>query len=158
MTDYIALVQGLTQPTLALVTLNSEAKLNKKDVETKTIPNPYTNVRKVSTMLVELAPKYEKAVNDQREAEGKEQDFVSGARTWGINLGNGIVENNGKFYISAILKESKETRYLIDGEVVAKADLEKFMPKKKSGNNQGLEEAVRFMSLSVENIESLEIQ
>ena len=153
----IETVKALTQPTLALVTTNTVAKLNKKDVETKTIANPYTEVRKISTMLVELAPKYEKAVNDQREAEGKEQNFEASDRKWGTNLGNGIVDNNGKLYISMILKESKGTMYMVDGKEIQKSDIEKFMPKSKPSTNQGIENEVKFLTITAENIASLEI-
>jgi len=157
--DYVETVKALTKPTLAIITTNTEVKLNKKDVETKTIENPYIGTRKLAKMIVELAPQYEKAVNDQRETEGKEKTFEAGARAWGTNLGNGVVDNNGKLYISCILKESQGKSFMFESEPIEESTIDPWMPKKKpsSTNNQGVEEAVKFMTISVDNITSLEI-
>lgn len=157
--NFIETVKSLSGPTLALITTRTEVKMNKKDVATKTEANPYLGATKLSTLLVELAPKYEKTVNDQREAEGKAADFEVSERAWGTNVGNGIVENKGKFYISYILKESKSKskEFFFNDEEIEFSLLESFIPKKKPDVNPVTEKAITFSSVSVENIVSMEL-
>ena len=66
--------------TRAVVVTRTPVKMNKKDVATKEIPNPFTEVFKVQTIEVELNADYEQKVNDQRLLEGIAQDFVAGSR------------------------------------------------------------------------------
>ena len=154
---FVDAVKELTAPTLAKVVINTEVKMNKKDVETKAIPNPYIGARKFSVMNVTLNPKYETAVNDQREAEGKEQDFKASARAWGVNIGNGLVDNNGKLYISMIVEKTIDVYYEFEGELIEKSKLEPFMPKVKPSTNQGLEKTVTYLTVAAENIVSMEL-
>lgn len=131
--------------------------MNKKDVATKTIANPYLDAVKITTMIVELAPKYEEAVNEQRSAEGKATDFESSSRKWGTSLGNGIVENNDKLYVSFIAKEHVLTTYMLADQIIQKSELEPFMPKKKDSGTQNLDSEVVFRTIAVENIMELEL-
>lgn len=153
--DTISKLQG---PTLARMISRTEVKMNKKDVATKSNPNPYIGAVKITTQIVELAPKYEAAVNEQRESEGKEADFQASARKWGVNIGNGIVEKEGKFYVSFIAKEHVLNSYLFGDQVISKEDLDPYIPAKKPGSGvQGVENAIAFRSIAAENIMSLEI-
>lgn len=155
--EIIDTIAKLDKPTLARMITRTEVKMNKKDVATKSIPNPYVGAVKVTTQIVELAPKYEAAVNEQREAEGKEADFQASARKWGTNLGNGLVENNGKIYVSFIAKEHVLNSYLFGDKVIEKSELDAFIPPKKPNDKQGVESAITFRNISAENIMSLEI-
>ena len=155
--SFIETIKNLTEPTLAMIKTETEVKMNKKDVETKKEANPYLGAKKKSTLLVVLNPKYEKAVNDQREAEGKDTDFEATSRKWGTNIGNGIVDNNGKLYVSYILKESKDTEYFFDEMPIAKSLLSPYIPKAKPNTNQGVDESVKFMTIALENIKEMEI-
>lgn len=156
-TNYVEAVKALEKPTLARMITRTEVKMNKKDVATKTIANPYVGAVKITTMIVELAPHYESAVNEQRVVENKEADFEASSRKWGTSLGNGIIENNNKLYVSFIAKEHVLTNYMLDDQIIDKSELEPFMPKKKDSGTQNLDNAVVFRTIAVENIMELEI-
>jgi len=156
-TNFVETIQALTAPTTARLITRTEVKMNKKDVATKSIANPYLGAVKITTMIVELAPQYESAVNEQRTAENKEADFEASSRKWGTSIGNGIVENNGKLYVSFIAKEHVLTNYMLGDQIIDKSELEPFMPKKKDSGTQNLENAVVFRTIAAENIMELEI-
>lgn len=157
MQNIIDAIKTLEEPTLARITTNTVVKLNKRDVATKTIANPYDEIRKVQVRIVELNPKYEKAVNAQREAEGKTADFESQERKWGTNLGNGIVDKNGKLYVSVILKDTESTSYLYQDAPIDKAEFVAYEPVSKPSTNQGIEDVVMFMTFAAENITAWEL-
>ena len=152
-------IQALTGPTKARITIDTEVKMNKKDVETKKIANPYMGARKIVEMIVTLAPQYEAAVNEARESEGKETDFEAGARKWGDNLGNGIVQKGDKLYVSFIAESVESTSYFMDGTEISKDLLKPYMPIKKVDptKGQGVENVVQFRTVSLENIAFLEV-
>lgn len=156
-THYVEAIRELTKPTLARMITRTAVKMNKRDVETKSIENPYIGAVKITTQLVELAPQYDRAVNDQRVIENKESDFESSSRKWGQNLGNGIVENNNKLYVSFIAKEHVMTNYMLDDVIIEKSELLKFMPKPKASSTQNVDSEVVFRTIAVENIMELEI-
>ena len=157
MNNIIDLVKSLTAPTEAIITIKTEVKMNKKDVETKTEVNPYIGATKMSTIRVILNPDYEKKVNDQREAEGKEADFEASDRKWGDSIGNGIIEKNGKLYVSYIQTETIHDSYWFDAKEIEYSKLSPFVPVKKSYETQGLEQEVQFRIVSLDSIEVLKL-
>ena len=114
--------------------------------------NPYLGATKIAKVRVILNPDYQKQVNDQREAEGKEADFEASERKWGNSLGNGIIEKNGNLYVSYIHVETLETKYFFDGAKIEYSKLKPFVPVKKSTGNQGVDKEVQFRMVAVENI------
>jgi hypothetical protein len=155
--NMIELIKSLEGPTKARITTVTDVKMNKKDVATKSKLNPYLGAQKKSVQIVMLAPEYERAVNDQLQSEGKEENFTSQSRTWGTNIGNGLVEHSGKFYVSYMPVEHVSTEYLLDGEPIQKSLLEEFIPAVKSSGNQGTDSVVIFRSVQVSNIVELDI-
>jgi hypothetical protein len=145
--EIIGLIKNLTAPTEFVLTIKTEVKMNKKDVETKTEANPYIGASKIAKVRVILNPDYQKQVNAQRQEENKEADFEASERKWGTSLGNGIIEKNGNLYV-----ETLKTNYLFDGEEIEYSKLNPFVPVKKSSGNQGIEKEVQFRVVSVENI------
>ena len=154
---FIELIKNLTGPTKAVIITRTEVKMNKNDTLTKTIKNPYLGTVKITTMVVDLNPQYEKTVNEQLSLEGKEQDFEVSSRKWGENIGNGIIEKNGKQYVSFIPKKHVLTTYMNGNVIIDKNDLDPFMPKGKSINKQGTENSVLFRNVSLENICTIEL-
>jgi hypothetical protein len=150
--EIIGLIKNLTAPTEFVLTIKTEVKMNKKDVETKTEANPYIGASKIAKVRVILNPDYQKQVNAQRQEENKEADFEASERKWGTSLGNGIIEKNGNLYVSYIHVETLKTNYLFDGEEIEYSKLNPFVPVKKSSGNQGIEKEVQFRVVSVENI------
>ena len=154
---FVELIKNLDRPTLAKIITRTDVKMNKKDVLTKTIQNPYIGVVKVTTQIVELNPQYEKSVNEQLSIENKEQNFEVNSRKWGQNIGNGLIENNGKLYVSFIPKQHILNTYMLADKIIDKAEFESFIPNKKENNNQGTENTVLFRTISLENICTIEL-
>ena len=154
---FVKLIKGLNKPTLAKIITRTEVKMNKKDIDTKSKQNPYSGAVKVTTQIVELNPQYEQAVNEQLKQEEKPQDFEASSRKWGQNIGNGLVENNGKLYVSFIPKEHILNTYMFGNTIIDKSELDPFIPKKKDINSQGTETSVLFRTISIENICTIEL-
>lgn len=135
-------------------------KMNKKDVETKTIPNPYSNVFKVSAFNGEVNFDYEDKVNDARFLEGKSQDFQAGAAVNGLEyVSKALSQKDGTYYIK-IVPEKK----LIDpiyekdtGEKIDYKDIKPFIPIYKKPEGQDLEKPVPFRSFKLESIIHMKI-
>lgn len=143
--------------TTAKIIIRTQVRANKKDVLTKTINNPFSNVTKVSTLIVELDPHYEAAVNAQRVIENKETDFVAANRVWGKAVGDGTVVHAGKEYVSFIAKEHVLTTYLNGAEIIGKDDIAPFIPTKKEGVRQDVAAPVAYRTVLAENIIAVEI-
>ena len=154
---FVKLIKNLDKPTMAKIITRTEVKMNKKDIKTKTIQNPYVGAVKVTTQIVELNPQYEKTVNEQLTTENKESDFEASSRKWGQNIGNGLVENNGKMYVSFIPKKHILNTYMLGDKIIEKTELDSFIPIKKDKNDQGTETPVLFRTISLENICTIEL-
>lgn len=143
--------------TTAKIIIRTAVRANKKDVLTKTINNPFSNLVKVSTLIVELDPSYEAAVNAQRAAEGKSTDFVAESRVWGKNNGDGTATHEGKTYVNFIAKEHILTTYLDGAKIVDAAAVKPFLPIKKEGTRQEVTAPIAYRSVLAENIMAVEI-
>lgn len=157
MTDLISYIQSLTAEAAIIIVTETEVKMNKKDVETKKTPNPYISAIKKASQIVKVNPDYQREVNDQRNEEGKDADFEASSRKWGVSLGNGILEKNGKIYVSYIPVKTIESSYEFNGEAIEYSELKKFIPEKKSSGNQGIENQVQFRVIAIENIKSFKV-
>lgn len=143
------LIQTLTNNDVpALIKMTTVVKLNKKDVATKTEPNPYTEVTKTSVLKVLLNPAYEKAVQDATN----NPEFQASERKWGENIGNGLVDKDGEIYVSFIAVETVSSEYFADGSPVEYSQIKPFVPVKKDSGNP-----VAFRSVKLSNISSIEL-
>lgn len=152
-------LQVIDNPTEATIVTKTLLKMNKKDVATKSKPNPYGNVWKIQTKRVVLNPKYEQAVNEQRAVEDKSEDFVAKERKWGVPIGSGMLMKDGSFYLKMIVKSVENALYafvqtdpndvshLVDYEL-----LRPFVPGQSAPKSQGVDEAVKFCSVGMENV------
>lgn len=132
MNNIINLCKSLTNQQEAIIHTVTEVKMNKKDVATKTVSNPYLGATRKSLTKVLLNPQYEKMVNDSREANGEPRDFVAGERPWGVNIGNGLVEHNEQLYVSYVVLENiPGSTYEFEGKPIEYELLKPFVPVKK---------------------------
>lgn len=143
---------------VVLSTLTS-VKMNKKDVETKTIPNPFTEVFKESKVVVLLNASYEKMVNEQRDSEGKETDFVAAGMKYGNMVGAALLENNGQFYVKCIeLEKVGESTYIDSDKNPVEYDaIKPFIPVKKPSEHQGTEKEIKARNFKLESIVAYEV-
>lgn len=153
MSQTIELIKSLTNKNVqAILSTKTVVKMNKKDVATKTEANPYGEIIKTTTDIVYLNPEYQNAV---REATG-DQTFEAGERTWGENIGNGIVQKGDDLYVSYILKEQlHHTAYVHNGEFIEKSEFERFLPVKKI--TEGSTTDVGFRNVKLSNILDLKL-
>jgi hypothetical protein len=132
-------------------------------VEMRKTGNPYVghDVTKTTSLTGQFGGDYENWVNNQREREGKSADFDAASRTWGENLGKGIILNpkTGEVSIQLIMTNApSDTVYRIDGEQVDKTVLEPFLPVKKvNKENQGTDKTVVVRTLRTDRIKVLRV-
>lgn len=144
--------------TKAMLYTSTVVKMNKKDVATKTIKNPYEKIFKTNCMLVTLNDSYEERVNQKLESEGKPADFKAEAMSYGGMIGNALLEHNGQKYVKCILEESigKPTYSLEDGTVIAYDEFAQFVPLPPVAKNDD-KPTVPVRNLKLESIIGFEI-
>lgn len=155
----IDFIGKLTGPTRAVLKSKTSVKLNKKDVETKSIPNPHGDVFKIQEVEVELNAKYEDAVNNARLLEGKQQDFKAGSARWGEFLNNSVLRKDDGLYVKVIEigKIGTPTYITDDGEILSEDAIAPFMPVKKGSVKQDVEDQVKVKMFKVSSIRELRI-
>lgn len=149
------------QNTKVVLYTKTLVKMNKKDVETKSIPNTFGDVYKNSTVLVTMNSSYEDRVNETRIFEGKTSDFVAQEMKYGKMVGNALLENNDQLYIKCI-EESKlgESVYtLANGEVIPYTEIKPFIPASKSKSvSQDIENEVKVRNFKLSSIIGFEVK
>lgn len=139
------------------LTIKTEPKLLKKNRETGE-PCPFHNVTRISERVVMLGCNYGNCVNNQRDREGLETDFVP-QQLW--NGKGQHVEGHpfliqhvdtGKKYIAVKNQKNGSECYHADGKIVDIKTLSNFMPKSGEGNTQGVESPVNWRVISLDNI------
>jgi hypothetical protein len=117
-------------------------------------------IEKEMVYNVQLNCNYQNSVNNRREKEGQERDFIS-KENWfekqfdGFN--GSIVKHKkvDKFYLMFICKDTKLVNYYVDGNIatVEQMDIIKnFKPKQSKPLNQGIEDNVIVRTISLDNI------
>ena len=122
--------------------------------------NPYKSsvVTKTTSLTAQFGTDYQNKVNKQLTKEGKEADFEAGQRSWGENLGKGIIlnEKTGEISVQLISDSAPaEVVYRIDGQVVDKTVLEPFIPVKKPSGNQGTDKEIVPRAYRIDRIKAL---
>jgi len=133
--------------------------LRKKDCATKTVENPYTTVRKLYKRKVQLNPVYEQAVNEQRINEGVVEEFHGSKHRWAETINKTFKIKDDQVYLSMIITEELLGPFYFGISVpnnpaflIPNADIERFVPKTNTAQYQGLEKAVKYTSMKLDNI------
>lgn len=152
--DLVKFFDGYKSATRAKIVTRTPVTMRKKDIATREIENPFTEVYKVQTVEVELNANYEQKVNDQRMLEGAEQSFEAGGRAWGKHVNGAIVEKNGTLYlhtieIGRIGKPKYETK---TGREVNYEEIKPFIPAYNGTPGQGLVEEVKVRDYKLMNV------
>lgn len=148
---YFQANQAKTRLTLVTKTV---VKMNKKDVATKSVANPFSVVFKLQTVVVDVNADYEDKVNDQRVAEGDMPDFEKQA-IWGSHVGNSaIVENHGQLYLQTIeVAKLGQSEYIdVNGNVVDYDLIKPFIPAYTKPVSQGLDNEVKVRTFKLSSI------
>lgn len=122
--------------------------------------NPYlgNTVTKSSSVTGLFGFDYESNVNAQLVREGKAANFDAQGRSWGENMGKGIIRNPKNGEISLQLRmdnKPSELVYRIDGEIVEKTVLEPFLPKKSPNKSQGTDKEIKIGTYKLDRIKAI---
>jgi hypothetical protein len=135
----------------------TEPKMNKTN-------NPYFgNVLKVSFVGGLIGYNYENSVNNQLEREGKEADFISNPRSWGVRDENHpfLVHHKDETYLSVKVQQTNKKPIYINKttkEVIPTEKLIPFLPKSNKPNTQrDLDKEVIVRDYKVSNLKKLTI-
>lgn len=155
----IATLSALKGPMQGVLVSRTAVRMNKKDVATKSIPNPFIAVYKIAKTRIEVNGDYEGKVNDNRMLEGKERTFEAGSLQWGTAVNNVIVEKDGQRYIKFIQLETDRDPTYVDenGHPVDYEALKQFLPNYNPPKKQGLETPVDVRTYKLDNVVSLSL-
>lgn len=155
MTEQESEILYTNKETFLKIVTKTPVKLLKKDKEGN--KNDLPEIFKEQTQQVVINRPYEKAVNAALQVEGKESDFESQGRNWGISAGAIVEHANGTRYLSYILIDSGSSKYFDDtGKEYAKADFERFVSTAKKTSSQGLDDEVKARTVKFDNIVSVQ--
>lgn len=130
--ELIEFFNGFKTPGKAVIVSKTAVKMNKKDVLSKTIPNPFAELFKVQTMECLVNIDYQELVNDIRSFEDKSTDFKAEKRTWGEHVNASIIEHNGEYYLQCIPEKKYAYSYeRADGSKIEYSEFDAFVPKPK---------------------------
>ena len=139
---------------IATITTVTDAPMNKGN-------NPfYGRVKKQTVINVMLNFIYANSVNNQREKEGNEQEFIPHARKWGERIqGTTLVQHKGSIYVEYKANGKPQSiEYFVDGTKVSKELISLYLTKSNSNTeHQGIEKEVILRDVNINNIKAIKI-
>lgn len=147
--------ETLTKMLMSLKTATPVTILSVTVPAMKKTGNPYYgNVRKITSANVFINFHYANSVNNRRNKEGKDTDFVAKPRVWGTRIpGTPCVEHKGNLYLETRFLKTANVEYIdTKGNPVSKTVLEPFLQKSKKTSRQGVDEVVILRDYKLENI------
>jgi hypothetical protein len=125
------------------------------DPRMKKAYNPYMGAVKLVTLSGAINFDYENAVNNQLQREGKEADFTSKPRSWGIHEGNWIT-HKGQHYLTVKVQSNSEPVYMLDGKVISTDEVKPYLPESSKPHTQAaLDKEVVVRDIKIESIKKL---
>lgn len=153
--NLVTYFQANTAKTRLTMVTKTAVKMNKKDVATKSVANPFKEIFKIQTVVVDVNADYEDKVNDQRVAEGEMPDFEKQNMVWGSHVGHSaIIENNGQLYLQTIeVSKLGDVQYIDgNGKVIEYSAIKPFIPNYTKPVSQGLDNEVKVRSFKLTSI------
>lgn len=138
-----------------IILTETEVRMNKKDVATKSVANTFIGATKVQKVKVAVNEDYEKRVNVMRYLERKDENFQAEGLAWGTCTDNIIVENKGKTYLKTIELEKIESAYHFDGKTIAYDALKPFIADRAPSAKQDLNQEVKVRTYAIDSIKEL---
>ena len=138
------------------------------DPRMKKTDNPYVGATKISRVNGLLNWIYENAVNRQRCREnqplddiGEVEHFEAHPRKWGVRLRREdgsitpLVEHKGSFYLELKVEKSLGYEYRKDGVTLDPKEVEQYLPKRKEGARQQVDNPVILRDYCIDNIKQI---
>jgi hypothetical protein len=121
--------------------------------------NPFIGrVKKVSRVNGMVGWNYQNSVNNQREREGNEEEFVAHPRKWGERVqGTPFVTHKGQVYLELKVQNVQGTTYFLDNRPATDAEIEAiqaFMPKRAGSGRQQVDKAVILRDYKMSSIKA----
>jgi hypothetical protein len=144
----------LSGPVTAVMKTKTEVRMNKKDVATKSVANPFGKIYKLQEVIVEINRIYEDTVNDERVMEGKKASFEAEGLPWGTAVNNIVILKDGMPYIKTIEtgKVGSATYLTETGQVIKYSDIAPFIPNYTGSTKQGLVDEVKVRTFKISSI------
>jgi hypothetical protein len=120
--------------------------------------NPHKDAVKRSHMLVNIGFSYSNAVNNQREREALEADFIAQPRKWGKRKSLKLVEHNGNTYVTMKAEKHHKTAYYSNGVELTKEQVEPFKSAKSKSSTQGVEKEVEPRDFNISSIKKIKLR
>lgn len=138
------------------------------DPRMKKTGNPYVGATKISRVNGLFNWIYENAVNRQRcreeqplDAAGEVEHFTALPRKWGVRVKREdgtvtpLVEHKGQFYLEMKVERSLGYEYRKDGATLDPKAVEAFLPERKEGTRQEVDNPVILRDYSIESIRQI---
>lgn len=138
------------------------------DPRMKKTGNPYVGAVKISRVNGLFNWIYENAVNRQRcreeqpvDASGEVEHFTALPRKWGVRVKREdgtvtpLVEHKGAFYLEMKVERSLGYEYRKDGTTLDPKAVEAFLPERKEGARQEVDNPVILRDYAIESIRQI---
>ena len=140
-----------SKPTFVSFLSNTDARLKKTN-------NPYIGNRKVSKVTGLLNFNYQNSVNNQREREGNEKDFVAKERKYGIKFDdyNGcLLHGSNDIKLIVKVETTLKPKYIHNEKLISKELIKPFLPSQSFAPNQDLDKEVIYRNYDLSNIKKI---
>jgi hypothetical protein len=159
--DLVEKMKGRKGAFFVTIVAETDPRLLKTD-------NPYVGTTKISRVNGLLNWIYENAVNNQRFREnqpldnnGEVEQFTALPRKWGVRVKREdgtvtpLVEHKEKQYLELKVQQSLGYEYRLNGQTIEPEKVEPFLPKRKEGARQEVDNPVILRDYSLENIHQI---
>lgn len=152
--ELVDIMQGFKTATFTSLDYVGEARLKKTG-------NPFPNATKACTLSGAVgAIHYSDIVEHQMDREGVSGNYVPAPRQWGERQGN-LVFHKGEWYVEIKVQAAGEPVYYSDASCARQLDFDTevkpFLPVKKEGERQPVENKVIWRDVKVSNIRTMRL-
>jgi hypothetical protein len=134
--NLVSLMSNIKGATICTIVSATEPKMRKT-------ANPYVGrVTKLTKCQYQFGYNYQNAVNNRLAKEGKEPNFTTDARKWGVwVVPNKVAEHKGEFYLRFYTMENATPKvvYLVDNRLATPeevAEIKSFLTESAPSNRQ----------------------
>ena len=152
--NMITLLNEVERPTFVHLVTETKVRMNKKG-------NPYhEQIVKCLSSNFYIGSEYEKRVNNNREKEGVETDFVSSPLSGKNHISKCVLtdtKTQTKFYVMCewFKRSYPKVEYKYNGNSIDKQMFESYLVKRKESEKQQIENKVNIVTYLIESIKEI---
>lgn len=152
--NMITLLNEVERPTFVHLVTETKVRMNKKG-------NPYhEQIVKCLSSNFYIGSEYEKRVNNNREKEGVETDFVSSPLSGKEHISKCVLtdtKTQTKFYVMCewFKRSYPKVEYKYNGNSIDKQMFESYLVKRKESEKQQIENKVNVVTYLIESIKEI---